>query len=152
MATACTEPLEFYVKGWGWMWRALLIPTRQKFIEKNREICADVLLGSNRADYKPFAECGEGHINAANDGVGGGNHPSTFEEYVDNVRSTSTWGGQREIRVLSEGLKCAIIYCAPEGTDDDDGHENWKKKKALLLSFHRHHYALGEHYNSVIPK
>ena len=37
----------------------------------------------------------------------------------------------------------------PEGwTVDDD----WGKKRALLLSFHRNYYALGEHYNSVIPK
>ena len=69
---------------------------------------------------------------------------------------------------MSEGLKCPIVVFSAEGTpltmgaeyyavgdgvegeqDDDKG---WDKKKALLLSFHRHYYALGEHYNSVIPK
>ena len=133
---------------------------------KIREICADVLLGSNRAEYEPFAECGEGHADSLDDG-GDGNHPKTFEEYVDNVRSTSTWGGQLEIRALSEGLKCPIVvfsaegppltmgaeYSAkPAGTEEDGTDENWKKKKALLLSFHRHYYALGEHYNEVVPK
>ena len=71
------------------------------------------------------------------------------------------------MRALSEGLKCPIVVFSAEGApltmgaeyavgdgvegeqDDDKG---WDKKKALLLSFHRHYYALGEHYNSVIPK
>ena len=130
---------------------------------KIRSICADTLMGANRAEYEPFAECGEGHANDAD----GGNHPATYEEYVNNVRSTSTWGGQLELRALSEGLKCPIVVFSAEGppltmgaeyatadgsgeVDTDD--EDWKSKKALLVSFHRHYYALGEHYNSIIPK
>jgi hypothetical protein len=35
--------------------------------------------------------------------------------------------------------------------EKDSGDEDWDKKKALLISFHRHYYALGEHYNSIIP-
>mmetsp|Transcript_10263 Transcript_10263/g.18010 ORF Transcript_10263/g.18010 Transcript_10263/m.18010 type:complete len:345 (+) Transcript_10263:35-1069(+) len=127
---------------------------------KVRELCANVLLGSNRAEYEPFAECGEGHAEHASDG---GNHPATYEEYVNNVRSTSVWGGQLELRALSEGLKCPIVVFSAEGppltmgaeyapSDGEDGEGNWDKNKALLLSFHRHYYALGEHYNSVIPK
>ena len=68
------------------------------------------------------------------------------------------------MRALSEGLKCPIVvfsaegapltmgaeYADVEGEQDDD--KGWDKKKALLLSFHRHYYALGEHYNSVRPK
>ena len=61
---------------------------------KIRSICADVLLGANRAEYEPFAECGEGHASEGS----GGNHPATYEEYVNNVRSTSTWGGQLECK------------------------------------------------------
>ena len=40
-------------------------------------------------------------------------------------------------------------YFATE--EEREGEDNWGEKKALLLSFHRHYYALGEHYNSVIP-
>jgi OTU domain-containing protein 6 len=100
-------------------------------------------------------------------------HPATFEEYVHNVRSTSVWGGQLELRALSEGLKRPIVvfsaespplimgaeYLAPtriqdsgvssSGNSDDD---DWDVNSALLLSFHRQYYALGEHYNSVIPQ
>lgn len=127
---------------------------------KIREICANALAGENRAEYEPFAECGEGH---AADAPDGGNHPATYDEYVNNVRSTSTWGGQLELRALSEGLKCPIVVFSAEGppltmgaeyaTDsENENEEDWNKKKALLLSFHRHYYALGEHYNSVTPK
>ena len=129
---------------------------------KIREICANVLLGSNRAEYEPFTECGEGHASCNN----GGDHPATFEEYVNKVRSTSTWGGQLELRALSEGLKCPIVVFSAEGPPLTMGAEyapagtqggscddyGWDVNKALLLSFHRHYYALGEHYNSVIPK
>ncbi|KAL9188048.1 hypothetical protein ACHAXT_006426 [Thalassiosira profunda] len=127
---------------------------------KIREICADVLAGANRAEYEPFAECGEGHASASD----GGNHPATYEEYVHNVRSTATWGGQLELRALSEGLQCPIVVFSAEGppltmgaehapaSEKEGGEEDWKGRKALLLSFHRHYYALGEHYNSVIPK
>lgn len=127
---------------------------------KIREMCADVLMGSNRAEFEPFAECGEGHAAAASDG---GNHPATYDEYVRNVRSTSTWGGQLELRALSEGLKCPIVVFSAEGPPltmgaehapggEEDGEGDWSKRTALLLSFHRHYYALGEHYNSVVPK
>jgi len=125
---------------------------------KIRSVCADVLLGENRAEYEPFAEFGEGH--GAHDS---GDHPATYEQYVNNVRSTSTWGGQLELRALSEALKVPIVVFSAESPlltmgaehdpDGEDGEgKDWSKKKAVLLSFHRHYYALGEHYNSVVPK
>ena len=141
--------------------------TSENCYDKIRNICADVLMGSNRAEYEPFAECGEGY-SAAGGGENEhhGNHPATFEEYVRNVRSTSTWGGQLELRALSEGLKCPIVVFSAEGPPlkmgaeysqveaegGSDDVEGWDKNKALLLSYHRHYYALGEHYNSVVPK
>ena len=125
---------------------------------KIRRVCGDVLMGPNRSEYEAFAEFGEGH-----DTGDGGNHPNTYEEYVHNVKSTSTWGGQLELRALSEALKCPIVVFSSEGPpltmgaeyfateEEREGEDNWGEKKALLLSFHRHYYALGEHYNSVIP-
>jgi len=72
---------------------------------KIRSICADVLLGSNRAEYEPFAECGEGHASEGS----GGNHPATYEEYVNNVRSTSTWGGQLECKYVQTEIYDMIL-------------------------------------------
>ncbi|KAL3761964.1 hypothetical protein ACHAWU_010141 [Discostella pseudostelligera] len=138
--------------------------TSEKCYDKIRTICADVLMGSNRAEYEPFAECGEGY-SAAGGGENEhhGNHPATFEEYVNNVRSTSTWGGQLELRALCEGLKCPIVVFSAEGPPltmgadyaqggAAEGEMSCDKNNSLLLSFHRHYYALGEHYNSVVPE
>lgn len=126
---------------------------------KIREICANVLIGLNRGEYEPFAEFGEGH---ASNGDDERNHPATYEEYVNNIRSPSkcTWGGQLELRALSEGLKCPIVVFSADGPTLTMGAEyarnsrenDWRKKRVMLLSFHRHYYALGEHYNSIIPK
>lgn len=120
---------------------------------KIRSICADVLLGSNRAEFEPFAE-----LNAS-EGNDGGDNPSTYDSYVEMVRSSSTWGGQLEIRALCEGLKRPIIVYSSEGPPLTMGSEFGKSEEgdgepegSLMLSFHRHYYALGEHYNSVIPK
>ncbi len=127
---------------------------------KLRSICAEALMGPNRGEYEPFAEFGDGH-----DGhhSSGGNHPASYEEYVEKVRSSAAWGGQLELRALSEGLNCPIVVFSAEGppltmgaeyygSENESGDNDWSSKKALLLSFHRHYYALGEHYNSVVPE
>ena len=72
-----------------------------------------------------------------------------YEEHCDRVCNTSEWGGQLELRALMLALKRSIhVYSADSpvmkmGADDDD-------RPALRLTFHRHYYALGEHYNSVV--
>ena len=117
-----------------------------------RDLCANTLL-SERNEYEPFAELDHDP-----------NHPAeNFEEYVNNVRFTSTWGGQLELRALSHGLKVPVVVFSAEGpplvmgqeyedaTAGGETEEEYGKKKAVLVSFHRHYYALGEHYNSVVP-
>jgi OTU domain-containing protein 6 len=115
-----------------------------------RELCANILI-QQREEYEPFAELDHDPQNPA----------STYDEYVEMVRSTSTWGGQLELRALSHGLKVPVVVFSAEGVplkmgeeyeSGTDGDEEWeKKKKAVLVSFHRYYYALGEHYNSVVP-
>jgi len=78
-----------------------------------------------------------------------------FEEHCDRVCKTSEWGGQMELRALMLALNRTIhVYSADSpimkmGTrnnnDDDDD-----DRPPLRLTFHRHYYALGEHYNSVV--
>ena len=116
-----------------------------------RDLCANTLL-SERNEYEPFAELDHDS-----------NHPAaSFEEYVNNVRNTSTWGGQLELRALSHGLKVPVVVFSAEGPPlvmgqeyenavDGEADKEYRNKKAVLVSFHRHYYALGEHYNSVVP-
>ena len=106
--------------------------------EKVRVLCSEEMM-KNRDDYEPFADLHEMNV-------------SSFEEYVEKVRSSNEWGGHLELRALAHGLKKVIkVYSTEgpleiksEGVNENDG--------TLTLSFHRNYYALGEHYNSVIKK
>ena len=90
-------------------------------------------MGPSRAEYEPFVECGEGHA-------------SNGECRICQKYLTSVWGGQLELRSLSEGLWCPIVVFsaeaplltmdakhAPAGKGDDG--EDWGARKAPLLSF-----------------
>lgn len=71
-----------------------------------------------------------------------------FEEYCKEVASTKVWGGQLELKALSNILKCPIKVIQASGPptvlgEDFNGPE-------LILTYHRHLYSLGEHYNSTV--
>ena len=127
-----------------------LVPNDEAGYLQMRELCASTLL-KERSEYEPFAELDHDPNHLAKD----------FEEYVDHVRNTSTWGGQLELRALSHGLKVPVVVFSAEGPPLTMGQEyetngsgvenSYEKKKAVLVSFHRYYYALGEHYNSVVP-
>ena len=81
--------------------------------------------------------------------VGFSSGSTEYERYCQSVESVSSaeWGGQVEIRVLANCLQkqihiydnqCPVIMMGEEfvGTP-------------LKLTYHRHYFALGEHYNSV---
>jgi len=99
---------------------------------------------NNASDFAPFL----------------GLEPSddAFQQYCDKVRSEvlAEWGGQLEIRALSECLNRAIhIYCADttlliSAASDGEGSSN-DEVQPIRVSYHRHFFALGEHYSSVIP-
>ena len=76
-----------------------------------RKTCAEVLTKHNE-EFSPFAEI-----------------ETTYEKYVENVASSSEWGGHLELRAREE----------------------FQDEEEIRLSFYRYYYALGEHYNSVVP-
>jgi OTU domain-containing protein 6 len=105
-----------------------------------RSACADALL-SGEADYAPFAECPDG---------------STFGDYVNRVRSSADWGGHLELRALAAAYgRTIVVYSAdapPLRVGDETDGDTDKNGEDILLSFHRHYYALGEHYNAVVRR
>eukprot|EP00978_Attheya_sp_CCMP212_P021646 scaffold63488_cov51-Attheya_sp.AAC.5 len=115
--------------------------TTMTFI-KVRSLCADMLL-QHRDDYEPFCEY-------HNDKV------TSYEEYVEQVRHSSEWGGQLELRALAQGLQRTIVVysadAAPLHMTPSSSSNNNNANDVLRVSFHRSYYALGEHYNSVIPQ
>ena len=67
----------------------------------------------------------------------------------------SEWGGELEIQALSRCLReSVLVYSAdapelcmsPEEAEGDAG-----RRPPLRISYHKHYYALGAHYNSVVP-
>ncbi|KAJ8916223.1 hypothetical protein NQ315_016362 [Exocentrus adspersus] len=72
-----------------------------------------------------------------------------FENYCKDVATTKLWGGQLELRALSNILKCPIKIIQANGPPTVQG-EAFKGPE-LILTYHRHLYRLGEHYNSTLP-
>nr|CAD1823208.1 unnamed protein product [Ananas comosus var. bracteatus] len=80
-----------------------------------------------------------------------------FEKYCEEVESTAAWGGQLEVGALTHCLKKHIIIYSGSFPDVEMGKEykcesgSSVENPSILLSYHRHAYGLGEHYNSVVP-
>ena len=73
-----------------------------------------------------------------------------FRKYCHQVRNTKSWGGEIEVKALSSRLKCPIEIIQASGTSPVHG-EGENPSRKLVLTYHRHMYRLGEHYNSTLP-
>lgn len=105
-----------------------------------RALCADTLL-QHQDEFAPFCEYT--------------NDVSTFDEYLNKVRDSAEWGGHLELRALGIALNRPIyVYSVQSGAKplaihEDSAHPD---KESILLSYHLHYYALGEHYNQVVKE
>uniref|UniRef100_A0A1D1Y7C7 OTU domain-containing protein 6B n=1 Tax=Anthurium amnicola TaxID=1678845 RepID=A0A1D1Y7C7_9ARAE len=79
-----------------------------------------------------------------------------FEKYCGEVESTAAWGGQLELGALTHCLKKHIVIFSGSFPEVEMGKE-YKPESAssasnpsIMLSYHRHAYGLGEHYNSIV--
>ncbi|KAF8779011.1 hypothetical protein HU200_003117 [Digitaria exilis] len=102
------------------------------------------------ADFLPFF-LSEGKADAGSDPV------ESFEKYCQEIESTAAWGGQLELGALTHCLKKHIVVYSGSLPDVEMGQEyksgsgsSSAGDASIRLSFHRHAYGLGEHYNSVI--
>ncbi|XP_053676233.1 deubiquitinase OTUD6B [Anopheles nili] len=77
-------------------------------------------------------------------------NPEEYAKYCQQVRATKAWGGEIEIKALSTILKCPIEIIQAVGPPTMHGEDHTKDRK-LVLTYHRHMYSLGEHYNSTRP-
>eukprot|EP00521_Asterionellopsis_glacialis_P006822 CAMPEP_0195283528 /NCGR_PEP_ID=MMETSP0707-20130614/2050_1 /TAXON_ID=33640 /ORGANISM="Asterionellopsis glacialis, Strain CCMP134" /LENGTH=330 /DNA_ID=CAMNT_0040342711 /DNA_START=124 /DNA_END=1116 /DNA_ORIENTATION=+ len=112
-----------------------------------RELCAQGLL-THQEELEPFCEL-EPPL-------------QTYQEYVENVKSSSDWGGHLELRALHLQLQVPMIVYRGMGLeplvfgtlpdDEDEDNDNDNTPKIIRLSYHKHYYALGEHYNQVIKR
>ncbi|KAE8740065.1 hypothetical protein FOCC_FOCC014433 [Frankliniella occidentalis] len=106
-----------------------------------RKLTADYLR-NNRDEFLPFL---------SNQDTGDAMSETEFDAYCQKVEKTTAWGGQIELRAISDSLKCPIEVIQAVGPPMTIGEPYLASKKPLIVTFHRYLYRLGEHYNSVGP-
>lgn len=76
-----------------------------------------------------------------------------FEKYCWQIESTSEeggqWGGEPELRAISNVFERRIEVLQPEGRVAVFG-EQFITTRPLMITYHRQAYSLGEHYNSTV--
>eukprot|EP01122_Echinamoeba_exundans_P011541 TRINITY_DN4618_c0_g1_i2.p1 TRINITY_DN4618_c0_g1~~TRINITY_DN4618_c0_g1_i2.p1 ORF type:complete len:378 (+),score=112.57 TRINITY_DN4618_c0_g1_i2:33-1166(+) len=78
--------------------------------------------------------------------------PDQYKAYCAKVKSDpSTWGSQLEIKALVNQLRVPIHIYTADAPVVKMGEEFAEDEEELLVAFHKHAYALGEHYNSIVP-
>ncbi|KAI9003224.1 hypothetical protein BC832DRAFT_593297 [Gaertneriomyces semiglobifer] len=106
-----------------------------------RQLAADYML-SHSSDFLPFLTSPSGDLYT----------PTEYEAYCARVRDTALWGGQLELLALSKALQREIHVLQANTPVVKVGEEFKGRGGPLILSYHRHAYGLGEHYNSLRPK
>ncbi|GLT40549.1 hypothetical protein SLA2020_146730 [Shorea laevis] len=116
-----------------------------------REMVA-AYMRKHMSDFLPFflSENVE-HENAENSPA------ERFENCCKEVESTAAWGGQLELGALTHCLRKHVMIFSGSFPDVEMGKEYKAEtgsdslKGSIMLSYHRHAFGLGEHYNSVVP-
>ena len=97
-------------------------------------------MASHPDDFLPFIDTSSGELLS----------PDQYAAWCKRVHTSDDWGGQLELRALSAAIGCPILlYAADDAPQVCMGEQ--MSGPTLKLSYHRQYYALGEHYNSVVP-
>lgn len=107
-----------------------------RMYEEVRALCSESLR-KNEDQYGPFAELADGE---------------DFARYCDRVEKSGDWGGELELRALAEGLRVQILVHRAQEAQPLEFGDATHSGEPLQLTYHRHYYALGEHYNAAIPQ
>lgn len=120
---------------------ALSLQSKDKLQGSDVRLKAAQYLRSHKDDFLPFLSNSDGDMLNKNE----------FEEYCAKVEGLHgpVWGGQPELRALSSAYQVPIEVIQADASPIHFG-ETFKKEK-LVLTYHKHAYQLGEHYNSTEP-
>ena len=108
-------------------------------VRKLRQDCVEKIR-SQKMDYLPFL---------TNQETGEMLTDEEFEEYCTKMANTNAWGGQIELRAISEIIDRKIEVLQAEGPPVAIGDNVKTEKPPIILTYHRHYLGLGEHYNST---
>lgn len=118
----------------------LLTQGIESSLEQLRQQTADYMF-SHSNDFLPFL---------TNPDTGDLLTPDEYEKYCIDIASTAVWGGEPEIRALSQVLQKAIEVVQADAPLLTVGEEfRNSTAPAIILIYHKHIYGLGEHYNSI---
>ncbi|EFX84492.1 hypothetical protein DAPPUDRAFT_314827 [Daphnia pulex] len=107
-------------------------------VQQLRNLAAE-FMRSNVDDFMPFMDEVE--------------NEEQYMKYCDDLQRTAAWGSQLELRALSQVLRRPFEVVQAEGRPVIIGEEFTDPSSTpVLLTYHRHMYGLGEHYNSVQPR
>ncbi len=73
-----------------------------------------------------------------------------FGAYIDKIENTAEWGGDVELTALARRLQSHIHVYSATMSEQTFSPER-ESGVHLRLSYHKHAFGLGEHYNSVVP-
>ncbi|KAJ2792405.1 OTU protein [Coemansia linderi] len=74
---------------------------------------------------------------------------SDYDGHCDSVERSAEWGGHQEIIALSHALKLPVLVYQSNAPVLRIGEDEYSASEPVRLSYHRHAYGLGEHYNSL---
>jgi len=106
---------------------------------KLREQTGEVL-AKHFEDYMPYLLKDDGTLMSKEE----------YKKYCEKIGTTSAWGGQAEIAALTRLLGRQIIVHSAFADDIKMGVP--KDLPPLRISYHKHYYSLGAHYNSVVTQ
>ena len=104
-----------------------------------REKICDYML-ENPDNFQPYITTADGDLIDSD----------KYQEYCEKIRDTLVWGGQLELKALADVLGVLIEVVQNEGSELVIGNETDGKAK-LIVTYHRHMFGAGEHYNSTEP-
>lgn len=95
----------------------------------------------NQDDFMPFLINDQGGLMNLED----------YKKYCNRISKTKEWGGHLELTAISQFTKKPIhIYQAESDVPITIEPSTDSDKSPIVLSFHKHLYHLGEHYNSLV--
>lgn len=119
----------------------LSIKGRKTTVTELRASAAD-FMRSHSDDFMPFIPLDSDD----------GDLEKEFDKYCKVIETTNSWGGHLELQALSRALDVVIEVIQADGPVITFGDEVSKDKPRLFISYHRHAYSLGEHYNSLVKR
>ncbi|KAI8910378.1 hypothetical protein EDD86DRAFT_179807, partial [Gorgonomyces haynaldii] len=107
-----------------------------KFTQQQLRAKAATYMRSHPEDFLPFLMDEQGNMVQENG----------FEAYLHKLEHEPVWGGQLELQALSCAFEHPICVYQADTIINIGEHFT---TQPLRVSYHKHEYGLGEHYNSV---